>query len=332
MDQDPQGPTLSGASPSADAADAIAEHYVPVAVTERSGVVESVHHGAVVVLDADGRVAWTAGDPDAMVYPRSALKPLQAAAMVGAGLDVEDRLLAVVCASHAGRPEHLAAVGELLACVGLDADALENTPAWPLDPAAHDDAVRNGCVPSAILQNCSGKHAGMLATSVVNGWATQAYSQVEHPVQQLILSALVGAVGEVGHVGVDGCGAPAPMVTLVALARAVRALAVERHAVHVAMTGYPELVGGPDRDVTLLMRLVPGLLVKDGAEGVQVAALPDGRAVALKIADGSGRARAPVTIAALRTLGVDLAADAVPKPILGHGRSVGAVRALVGLP
>ena len=92
------------------------------------------------------------------------------------------------------------------------------------------------------------------------------------------------------------------------------------------------MVGGPRRDVTRLMQLVPGLLVKDGAEGVQVAALPDGRAVAVKIADGGGRARTPVTIAALRSLGVDVAADAIVEPILGHGEPVGAVRALVGAP
>ena len=108
--------------------------------------------------------------------------------------------------------------------------------------------------------------------------------------------------------------------------------AVDGHAVHRAMTTHPDLVGGPHRDVTLLMRAVPGLLVKDGAEGVQVAALPDGRAVALKIADGAARARAPVTIAALRSIGVDLATDVVVESVYGHGRPVGSVRALVGAP
>ncbi len=92
------------------------------------------------------------------------------------------------------------------------------------------------------------------------------------------------------------------------------------------------MVGGPTRDVTKLMRLVPGLLVKDGAEGVQVAALPDGRAIALKVADGAGRARTPVTVAALRSLGVAVASDALTEPILGHGQPVGSVRSLVGEP
>ena len=91
------------------------------------------------------------------------------------------------------------------------------------------------------------------------------------------------------------------------------------------------MVGGPTRDVTVLMRLVPGLMVKDGAEGVQIAALPDGRAIAVKIADGGGRARAPVTIAALRSLGIDIPADALPQLIYGHGRPVGGVRSVVGV-
>ena len=135
------------------------------------------------------------------------------------------------------------------------------------------------------------------------------------------------------HVGVDGCGAPAPVVTLVGLARAVRALAVDGHAVHRAMTGAPRDGRRPDaRRHSILMRLVPGLMAKDGAEGVQVAALPDGRAVAVKVADGGGRARTPVTVAALRSLGVDVAADAVPEPVLGHGEPVGDVRSLVGAP
>ena len=189
---------------------------------------------------------------------------------------------------------------EILAGSGLVEDDLENTPTLPLDPDAMHDAVRHGVGPAAVLQNCSGKHAGMLATAVINGWPTAGYTSPDHPVQRLIVESLDHATGSVAHVGVDGCGAPAPVVSLVGLARAVRALAVDGHPVHRAMSGYPEMVGGPTRDVTRLMRLVPGLIAKDGAEGVYVAALPDGRAVALKVADGAGRARAPVMVAALR--------------------------------
>jgi L-asparaginase II len=306
--------------------------FVPVAVTERSGFAESIHHGAVVALGSDGTVAWSAGDPDVVIYPRSALKPLQAASMVGAGLALDARLLAVVCASHDGRPEHVAAVTEILAGVGLGPGDLDNTPALPLDPGASIAVVRAGGQATSISQNCSGKHAGMLATAVINGWPTAGYTDPDHPVQRRILDDLRQETGPAEHVGIDGCGAPAPTMSLTALASAVRRLAVDGHPVHAAMTGHPEMVGGPTRDVTRLMRLVPGLLAKDGAEGVHVAALPDGRAVAVKIADGAGRARAPVTVAALRALGVDLPADALVEPVLGHGRPVGLVRAVVGSP
>jgi L-asparaginase II len=307
-------------------------HYAPIAVASRSGVEESLHQGAVVALGADGEIAWCTGDPEVAVYPRSALKPLQAAAMVAAGLALEDRLLALACASHDGRPEHIAAVREILTGAGLTEADLENTPTLPLDHDAMQEALLDGLDAAPVLQNCSGKHAAMLATAVANGWPTAGYVAADHPVQRLILDDLARAAGAVQHVGVDGCGAPAPVVTLVGLARAVRELAVGEHAVHRAMTSHPDLVGGPTRDVSLLMRLVPGLMVKDGAEGVQVAALPDGRAVAIKVADGGGRARAPVTVAALRSLGVDVAADAVPEPVFGHGVPVGYVRSLVGSP
>ena len=306
--------------------------YVPVAVTERSGFTESLHHGAVVALGRDGALEWSAGDPDVVIYPRSSLKPLQAASMVGAGLDLDDRLLAVVCASHDGRPEHLAAVAEILASVGLDAGDLRNTPTLPLDPDASVAAVQAGERPSSIMQNCSGKHAGMLATAVINGWPTSGYTDPDHPVQRWILDDLQRGVAPVEHVGVDGCGAPAATVSLRALAKAVRRLAVEGHRVQRAMTRYPEMVGGPTRTVTRLMRAVEGLLVKDGAEGVCVAALPDGRAVGVKIGDGGGRAAPPVLLATLRALDVDIPGDAIVEPILGHGEPVGKVHALVGSP
>jgi L-asparaginase II len=310
----------------------VIDAFVPVAVTERSGFRESVHYGAVVALGRDGSLEWSAGDPDVVIYPRSSLKPLQAASMVGAGLDLDDRLLAVVCASHDGRPEHIAAVAEVLATVGLGRDDLGNTATLPLDPETSAAAVMSGARPSPILQNCSGKHAGMLATAVVNGWPTVDYTSPDHPVQRRILEYLRREVGPVEHVGVDGCGAPAATVSLRALAEAVRRLAVDGHRVQRAMTRYPEMVGGPTRAVTVLMRLVPDLVAKDGAEGVYVAAVPDGRAVAVKIGDGGQRAAAPVTVATLRSLDVDVASDAIVEPILGHGEPVGQVRVLVGAP
>jgi L-asparaginase II len=306
--------------------------FAPVAQVWRSGAIESIHHGAVVALAADGSLALAIGDPDVMVFPRSALKPLQAASMVDVGLALDDELLAVVCASHDGRPEHVAAVRAILAGAGLDEADLDNTPALPLEGEAQRAILRAGGGPTSITQNCSGKHAGMLATAVVNGWPTEGYRDPDHPVQRLILDDLQRHAGAVTAVGIDGCGAPAPVVSLVGLARAVRRLAIEGHQVHRAMSGHPEMVGGPARDVTRLMRLVPGLLAKDGAEGVQVAALPDGRTVAVKIADGSGRARSPVTVGALRSLGVSIDPDGFVEPVLGHGEPVGRVVSLVDAP
>jgi L-asparaginase II len=302
---------------------------VPVAVTTRSGVVESVHFGAVVALAADGSSVWSVGDPTLAIYPRSALKPLQAQAMSESGLVAKPDELAVATGSHSGEARHIDAVLRLLGSAGLGEDALRNTPALPLGTAAAEDVLRAGGGPRPLLQNCSGKHAAMLATAVANGWDVGTYLDGEHPVQRLIDRYIDGAAGGVCHTGVDGCGAPTAMVTLAGLARAVRALAVGETAVYAAMRAHPDLVAGPGRDDTTLMFAVPGLITKGGAEGVHVAAHADGRAVALKIADGSGRARLPVMLAALRALGFDVTAVPVP-PILGHGSPVGEVTALVG--
>lgn len=303
-----------------------AAQFVPVAVASRSGLDESIHWGAVVALGSDGSLAWSAGDPDVVIYPRSALKPLQAAAMVQAGLDLDDELLAVVAASHDGAPVHVAAVRSILDEAGLDESDLRNTPAWPISGAARDELVRACAGPSSILQNCSGKHAAMLVTAVVNGWPTDGYLAADHPVQVAINHFVGAAAGGVSHVGIDGCGAPTAAISLLGLAQAVRTVAVDGHAVHRAMTAHPVMVGGSTREVTVLMQAVPGMLAKDGADGVYVAALSDGRAVAVKIADGGGRARRPVMVAALARLGID--AGPATSPVLGHGAPVGEVRAL----
>jgi L-asparaginase II len=304
--------------------------FVPIAVTQRSGFDESVHFGAVAGLDAGGDVVYAGGDVDVTIYGRSANKPLQASAMVGAGLDLAPDLLAVGCASHDGSPAHVAAVRRILAGAGLEETALRNTPDLPLDEDAADDVVRAGGTRTPIHMNCSGKHAAMVATCVVNGWDVDSYLDADHPVQQRITERIVALTGCVVHVGVDGCGAPAHVTSLTGLARAFRSIALDRGAVWQAMTSHPEMVGGPARDVTLLMQGVPGLMAKDGAEGVFAAALPDGRAVALKVADGASRARPAVMVAALAALGVrvDGVDERVVQVVRGHGRRVGEVRAV----
>jgi L-asparaginase II len=309
---------------------------VPVASVVRSGFVESVHHGSVVVIDPSGTPVLAVGDPDQPVFPRSANKPVQAVAMVRAGLDVPDELLALSAASHSGEPVHLAAVQRLLAGAGLSEDDLQNTPDLPLDQAERSAWIAAAREPSSLAQNCSGKHAGMLATCAAAGWDLRTYLDPEHPLQRSMAEVLGELAGEpVAHVGVDGCGAPVMAVSLTGLARAFGALATSapgtpEQRVGAAMRAHPELVGGSGRDVTALMRAVPGLLAKDGAEAVYAAALADGTAVAVKIADGGDRARPVVMAQALRAAGVDpaLVAFLDDAPVLGHGQPVGAVRAL----
>jgi L-asparaginase II len=302
--------------------------YEPAAVTRRSDLTESIHH-------ADGSIEFSLGRPDVSVFPRSSTKPLQAFAMLQNGLDLPDDLLALVCASHDGRADHLVAARRILASAGLDESALRNTPDWPLDPESMHDAIRAGGVTSPLQQNCSGKHSGMLATCRANDWDLTTYLDPSHPLQSRITEAIPSLTGTpVDGIGVDGCGAPAHVISLVGLARAFRALATGEaggigQRIHRAMTSFPQLVGGPRRDVTLIMPGVHGLMAKDGAEGVFAAALPDGRAVALKVADGANRARPPLMYAALRALGVDVSGvdpSAWVSPVLGHGQRVGEVR------
>ena len=303
--------------------------YVPVAVTTRSGFDESVHFGAVVALGADGSIAFSAGDPDLLIYPRSSNKPLQADAMLGLGLELELEQLALACASHDGTDRHLTVVRRILADAGLTESALGNTPDLPLDESTADVLLVSCGRRTCLQMNCSGKHAAMVATCVINGWDVDGYLSGEHPLQRAIGARIGELTGGVAHVGVDGCGAPAHVVSLVGLAQAFRSLASCRSRVWQAMAEHPELVGGDRRDVTRLMRLVPGLMAKDGAEGVFAAALPDGRAAAVKIADGTSRAAGIVLATALALVGIDVDPSELGDPILGHGRPVGAVRSLL---
>lgn len=305
-----------------------------VAEVWRGDVVESVHHGSVVGLGGYGAVAFTVGQPGKLTFPRSSAKPIQALAMLRAGLDLDGELLALACASHSGEDFHIDGVRQILADHGLSEADLQCTPDRPIGTAAHDAHIAAGLAPSPIYMNCSGKHAAMLATCVRRGWPTENYRDPRHPLQLTIGHTLTELAGEpIGATTVDGCGAPLFGISLVGLARAFRALAVApanklEQRVVAAMSKNPEWVGGTGRDVTAIMRALPGAVAKDGAEGVYAIALPDGRAVALKIADGSSRARAVVLIAALRRLGADVSdlTDLAEAPVLGHGEPVGAVR------
>lgn len=303
-----------------------AEAYEPVAISDRSGFDESVHHGAIVALGPDGAVAGSVGDPDLLIYPRSSNKPLQSDAMLRLGLQLQPEELALACASHDGTDRHVTVARRILAGVGLGDEALANTPDLPHDRGVAERVLMAGGGRAAIYMNCSGKHAAMLATCRANDWDVAGYLDIDHPLQLGITARIADLAGGVDHIGVDGCGAPAHVVSLTGLARAFRTLVMDRSDVWSAMTAHPELVGGEHRDVTRLMWLVPELMAKDGAEGVFAAALPDGRAVAVKIADGGSRASGVVLAAALAGLGVDVDPAKLGELIRGHGRPVGRVR------
>lgn len=308
-----------------------------IAEVVRSSFVESQHCGSVIGLDPAGEVALAVGDVDSPVFPRSSNKPLQALAMRRAGLALDGELLALAASSHSGEPFHLDGVRKVLAGVGLDESALQTPPDLPLGEQAARAVLRAGGGPAPITMNCSGKHAAMLATCVVNGWPVETYRSPDHPLQVAVRQTVEELAGEfVAACGVDGCGAPLYALSLSGLARAYRVLALAPPGSHEAaivgaMRHHPEWVGGTGRDVTLLMRGVPGLVAKDGAEGVYAAALADGRAVAFKVADGATRPRQAVMAAALKRLGVSTAAldELARVPVLGHGEPVGYVRAVL---
>ena len=297
----------------------------------RNNFVESRHRGHVVALAADGGVVVEAGEVRAPMFARSSIKPLQATAMLEAGwAPADDAQIALACASHSGEPIHTDVVRRMLAAAGLDETALQNTPSLPLDTDAAHALIRAGADKDALHQNCSGKHAAMLATCVANGWPVATYRDPDHPLQQAIRGSVERLTGEaVTDTAVDGCGAPLFATSLIGLARSFAALATSRAAA--AMREHPELVGGSKRDVTDVMRAVPGLMAKDGAEGVYAAALADGRAAAVKVEDGGGRARGPLLAHALERLGVDPAALVALRTVrvLGHGEPVGELRVAV---
>ncbi|MFE9450437.1 asparaginase [Streptomyces sp. NPDC006739] len=307
--------------------------HAPVAHLIRGGVVEGIHYGSVVVLGADGEVRFQLGDIEAAFYPRSALKPVQAVAMLRAGLPLDGDLLSLAAASHSGEERHLAGTRRILELARLAESDLRNVPDMPFAPAVRDDWIREGRAPSRLAQNCSGKHAAMLWTAKLNGWSLEDYLDPGHPLQQAIAEIVEDLTGQrIARVTVDGCGAPLFSVSLHGLARAAARIAsaapgTPEARVADAMREHAEMASGSGRDVAALMRAVPGLLAKDGFEGVQVAALPDGRAIAVKIADGADRARIPVAAAALARAGVDpaLLTEFAGEPLLGGGEPVGRV-------
>jgi L-asparaginase II len=306
----------------------------------RSGFLESVHRGSLVVVGPDGSVLHAVGDVDRPVLPRSANKPVQATALLAAGWAPRTaEELAIGAGSHSGEDGHRELVVGMLAAAGLTPGDLGCPPALPMHDPTFAAWLAAGREPERLAMNCSGKHAAMLAACVAAGWPTEGYLDRDHPLQQAIEVRLGEAAGTpVAAVVVDGCGAPQHGLPLTGLARGVSSLVEAAAGTHDrsvadAMRAHPWYVAGTGREDTDLMRVVEGLLVKGGADGVHVAAVPGRGAVALKLDDGGDRGRAPALCAGLRRLGVP-AEQLAPwslTPVPGGGGVVGEVRPAAAL-
>ncbi len=307
-----------------------------VAEVIRSGFTEGFHRGSVAVLDGAGKLIASIGDVHGAVFPRSSNKPMQAVGMLRSGLKLHDDAdLALVSASHYGEPMHINRVRDMLAAGGLTEADLRTPDDFPLSESSRVALIRDGIAPSPVYMNCSGKHTGMLRTCVEAGWALDDYRDIGHPLQKRVRATVEEFSGEAAAVGVDGCGAPVLSMSLTALARAFltfvsAAEGTDERRVADAMRAHPDLISGTGADDDRLMRGIPGLLSKGGAEGVVAVAIPEVGAVALKIDDGAMRGRMPVLSAALAHLGVDAPEELNTYPLMGGGRRVGEVRSVAG--
>jgi L-asparaginase II len=304
--------------------DAVLAEYV------RDGVVESEHRGFLAALNADGSIFKSVGDVETKIFPRSTVKCAQASAMVRSGLDLEPRLLALAQSSHSGAQMHLDGSREILASVGLAESALQCALDRPLGDAERRAWGENP--PTQIAMNCSGKHAAMLATCVKNGWPIETYLEANHPLQIAIKEELENLAGEkITLTSTDGCGAPLFLLSLIGLARAVRAITISTDPVHQsvmsAARSFPEMVGGVGRHNTEMMQQVSGLFMKDGAEAVNVCSLSDGRTFVFKVSDGSLRAFRTIVHACLKDFGIDTALT--PEKVMGGPRVIGTIRATI---
>ena len=304
-----------------------------LAVVRRGGFVESRHTGHLVVVGADGSDAAVLGSGDEVILPRSTVKPLQALACLRAGAPITGEEVAIAAGSHTGEDRHVEVVRRLLLRAGLEEDALGCPADLPEHEPTRQAVLARGEGPGRLRMNCSGKHAAMLLACASAGWDAVGYLDPAHPLQVLVREVVEELTGEpVRHVTVDGCGAPLFGVTVRGLATSFRRLVLAEEGgdaavVAAQMRAHPFFVGGDPHPNSDAMRLVPGLLAKGGAEGVIAMAAPTGEAVAMKVADGNPRATTLVALAALRSVGVDVATAAalMDLPLLGGGVRVGEI-------
>jgi L-asparaginase II len=274
----------------------------------RDSLVESRHRGAIAVADVGGRLVLALGEVECPIYPRSAVKAMQALPLIESGaadaFALSEDELAVACASHSGDSIHVSAVRSLLVKAGLDEGYLACGAHWPISEDATRELISARERPRAIHNNCSGKHAGMLATAVHLGFDPRGYERPDHPVQILIariVSETCGFALDPSRMGIDGCSVPTFALPLAALAQGFARLGTEeglpperasaaRRLFH-ACFSEPAHVAGEGRFDTIVLRaLAPSCFTKGGAEGVHCASLPSlGLGIALKIDDGAKR-------------------------------------------
>ncbi|HEX2210007.1 MAG TPA: asparaginase [Longimicrobium sp.] len=320
----------------------------------RGAVVESRHRVHVAVVDADGTLRAFSGDPDWVTFWRSAAKPIQAVPIIDDGamerFGILPRELALACGSHSGTAAHVKVAEALLERIGVTAEALACGPHSPFDDDTRRDLVEQGLEPVRLHNNCSGKHAGMMAIARARGWDVDGYQRVEHPVQARLLTEVARwtqmppeAIG----LGVDGCGVVTYALPLrqMALAYAGLAAAARRGepgpaAVVHAMAAHPEMVAGEGRICTDLARITEGrVFAKTGAEGVYCVGVPGAElGIAIKVEDGNVRAVAPAVAGVLRELDLiseddfgALHAYVFPEVANTRGEVTGQVRPSIGL-
>ena len=305
---------------------------VPLVEVTRGDIVESIHYGAFIVIDSNGRVIAGRGDADLLTYPRSSMKPFQALPFIERGGDAAFGLtqeeIAILCASHAGTDQHKAVLTRMHAKIGITEDDLACGMHWPGDSETREAMRRAGEEPTPFRHNCSGKHTGMLAHACLRRLPTEDYLNPQHPVQVTIREALgemVGLAPDDMPLGIDGCSAPVYGIPLRNMAQAVAVLADPGgldndraeacRKITRAMMAYPVMVAGLGKFDTELMRLTgEKVFSKGGAEGYQILGVmpgildqnSPGVGIAIKIADGDtlGRGRTTVSLKILSALGV----------------------------
>lgn len=282
----------------------------------RGGFLESAHRVHCAVVDAGGELLFGAGEPDLLVFFRSSAKPFQAMPLIRTQADalkLTDEEIAIISASHTAAPRHIEVVRGLQARLGLHEEQLACGFQWPRDKVTRED-VRQGAPRSAIYNNCSGKHTGMLALALANGFSPEGYLDPEHPAQSLILDSVCEWTDLQRRPlawGIDGCSAPTVRLPLSSIALAWARFAAHdaepaAQRIRRAMMAYPEMIAGEGRIDTALMRATHGRIVtKIGAEGVYAIGLIDrGIGISLKVEDGASRAIPPTVVSLLDQLGL----------------------------